>query len=70
MREAVRQSINGGLRQANSEKTARNIWIIHDSLDLIQTAPWNFGINVNEPKNVTARDACPSIHLYRPITLA
>jgi len=70
MREAVRQSINGASRQANSKKTACDIWIIHDALDLFQTAPWNFGINVNEPENVATRGARTGIHLYRSTGLA
>jgi len=70
MREAVRQSINGASRQANSKKTACDIRIIHDALDLLQTAPWNFGIDVDEPENVATRGARTGIHLYGPITLA
>jgi hypothetical protein len=70
MREAVRQSINGGLRKANSEKTACDIRIIHDSLNLFQTAPWNFGIDVDEPENVATRGARTSVHLCCPATLA
>jgi len=70
MREAVRQSINGASRQANSKKTACDIRTIHDALDLLQTAPWNFGIDVDEPENVATRGARTGIHLYGPITLA
>jgi hypothetical protein len=70
MREAVRQSINGASWQANSKVTARDFWIIHDAPYLIQTFPWDFGIHMNKPKNVTVRDAAASVHLYRPIALA
>jgi len=70
MRNAVRQSINGASRQTNSEKTSRGLRVIHDLLDLLQTSPRNFGINMDKPKDVTARDACPSIHLYCSIALA
>src|SRR6266545_6268596 len=70
MREVVRQSIDEGLRQANSKKTACDIRIIHDALDLFQTAPRNFGIDVYKPENVAVRGARTSIHLYRPIALA
>jgi len=70
MREAVRQSINEASRQANSKKTACDIRIVHDSLDLIQTTPRNFGINMYKPKDLAVRGACASVHLYRPITLA
>jgi hypothetical protein len=70
MREAVRQSINGGSRQTNSEKTACDIRIIHDALDLLQTAPWNFGIDVDEPENVAARGPRTSVHLFRSTRLA
>jgi hypothetical protein len=65
MREAVRQSINVGSRELNSKETACDIWIIHDALDLLQTAPWNFGIDVNEPENVATRGARTGVHLYR-----
>jgi hypothetical protein len=70
MRKAVSQSINRASWQANSKVTARDFWIIHDALDLIQTFPRNFGIHMNKPKNVTVRDAAASVHLYRPIALA
>src|SRR5438094_777684 len=70
MREAVRQSINRASRQANSKKTACDIRIIHDALDLLQTAPWNFGIDVDVPENVATRRARTSIHLYRSTGLA
>jgi hypothetical protein len=70
MREAVRQSINGGLRQANSKKTACDIWVIHDALDFFQTAAWNFGINMYKPKDLAVCGARTSVHLYRPTGLA
>lgn len=70
MRKAVSQPINRAPRQANSEITASDARIIHDSLDLIQTSPWNFGINMDKPKDVAVRSPRTSIHLYRPTTLA
>jgi hypothetical protein len=70
MRKTVSQSIDWVSRQTNSEKTARDLRIIHDVLNLVQTAPWNFGINVNKPKDVAVRGPCTSVHLSRPITLA
>jgi len=70
MREAVRQSIDVGLRQANSKKTAGDIRIIYDSLDFFQTTARNFGIDVDEPENVATRGARTGIHLYRSTGLA
>jgi len=70
MREAVRQSINVGWRELNSKETACDIWIIHDALDLLQTAPRNFGIDVDEPENVATRGARTGVHLCRSAGLA
>jgi len=68
--EAVRESINQPLRQANPEVTANDIRLIHYAPDLIQTSQWQFSIDMDEPKNLTARSACTGIHLYGPIRLA
>ena len=54
MRKAVRQSINEASRQTNSEKTSRDLWVIHDLLDLVQTSPRNFSIDMDKPKDVAA----------------
>jgi hypothetical protein len=69
MREAIGQSKDPNSRQANSEITAGSARIIHDSLDLVQRSPWNFGINMDKPKDVAARSPRTSIHLSRPTTL-
>jgi hypothetical protein len=70
MRKAIRESINQPLRQANPKKTANDIRVIHYALDLIQTSQWQFHIDMDEPKDVTARSTCTGIHLYGPIGLA
>src|SRR2546423_9697206 len=67
MRKAVRQSINGASRQTNSKKTSRDLRLIHDLLDLVQTSPRNFSIDMDKPKNVAMCGTCPSIHLHGPI---
>jgi len=67
MRKAVRQSINGASRQTNSKKTSRDFRVIHDLLDLVQTSPRNFGIDMDKPKNVAMCGTCPSVHLHCPI---
>src|SRR5438309_10178839 len=66
MRKAVRQSINGASRQTNSKKTSRDLRLIHDLLDLVQTSPRNSGIDMDKPKNVAMCGTCPSIHLHGP----
>jgi hypothetical protein len=70
MRKAIRQSVNSVSRQTNSKVTTRDLWITRDSLNLIQTFPWNFGINMQKPKDIAARGAAASVHLYCSITLA
>jgi hypothetical protein len=70
MRKGVRQSIDRVLWQANSKKTAGDLRIIHDSLDLVQTSPRNFCIGMEKPKDVATRGARTSIHLCCPATLA
>ncbi len=70
MRKGVRQSINTGSRQANSKVTASDLRIIQGALDLIQASRRNFGINMDEPKDVAAGGVCTSIHLCCSIALA
>jgi hypothetical protein len=70
MGKAVRESINQSLRQANPEVTADDIRLIHYAPDLIQASQWQFSIDMDEPKNLTARSACTGIHLYGPIRFA
>lgn len=70
MRKTIRQSINVRSRQANSKKTACSPGVVHDSLDLTQTSPRNFGIDMEKPENVTMRGASTNIHLYCPIAFA
>lgn len=70
MRKAIRHSINGALRQTNSEKTTSDFWIIHYALDLIQTVRGHFGINVQKPKDFAARGAAASVHLCCSIAVA
>src|SRR5207245_4480195 len=36
---------------------------MHDARDLIQTLQRQFGIGVNEPKDLAARGACARLHL-------
>jgi hypothetical protein len=61
--QAVCKSINQTWRQANSEITANDLWIIHDAPDLIQTLQWQFGIDMNKPKDLPARGTRAGIHL-------
>jgi hypothetical protein len=68
MRKTVGESINPASRQTNSKVTTRDLWITHDALDLIQTFPRNFGINMHKPKDIAARGAATSVHLYCSIT--
>jgi len=70
MRKTIRESINQPLRQANPEVTADDTRVIHYALDLIQTSQWQFSIDMDEPKDVTARSTRTDIHLYGPIRLA
>jgi hypothetical protein len=70
MRKTIRESINQPLRQANPEVTADDIRVIHYAPDFIQTSQWQFSIDMDEPKDVTARSARTGIHLYGPIGLA
>jgi hypothetical protein len=70
MRKAIRESINQPLRQANPEVTANDIRVLHYAPNLIQTSQWHFSIDMDEPKDVTARSAGTGIHLYGPIGLA
>lgn len=63
MSEAVRESINQALRQANPEVTANDSRIIHDARNLIQTSLWDFSIDMHEPKQVAASGACAGVHL-------
>ena len=67
MRKAIREPINQPLRKANPEETANDIRVIHYAPDLIQTSQWQFNIDMDEPKDVTARSARTGIHLYGPI---
>jgi hypothetical protein len=39
-------------RELNSKKTACDIRIDQDALNFIQTAPWNFRIDMDKPKGV------------------
>ena len=59
-----------GSRQAYSKKATRDLRVIHDLLDLVQTAPRNFGVDMDKPKDVTMRGTRADIHLYRSIALA
>jgi len=68
MSEAVRESINQALRQANSEVAANDIRIIHDARDLTQTLQGQSGIDMDKPKDLPARGARAGIHL--PATTA
>jgi len=67
MSKAVREPINQSSRQANPEVTANDIRVIHYPPDLIQTSQWQFRIDMDKPKDVTARSTRTSIHLYCPI---
>jgi hypothetical protein len=70
MRKAIRESINQPLRQANPEVTANHLRVIQYAPDLIQTSQWQFSIDMDKPKDVTAGSARPGIHLYGPIGFA
>jgi hypothetical protein len=63
MSKAIRQSIDQGSGEADPEVTANDNWIIHDAPDLIQTLQWQFGINMNKPKDLPARGTRADIHL-------
>jgi hypothetical protein len=58
------------LRHANPKKTASRVWITHDALNLIQTAPGNFSINMEKPEDVAACHSGTGIHLHGPIRRA
>src|SRR5947208_16802378 len=66
MRKAVRQSINGASRQTNSKKTSRDLRLIHDLLDLVQTSPRNSGIDMDKRENVAMCGTCPSMSFHGP----
>jgi hypothetical protein len=70
MRKGICQSIDAGSRQANSKVTARDLRIIHDALDLIQTSPRDLGINMDEPKDLAPRNLCSNVHLDCPTAIA
>jgi hypothetical protein len=70
VRKAVGESVNPVSRETDSKKTARDFRIVHDTLDLIQTTPWNFGIDMDKPKDVAMCSTCSGIHLYGPVTSA
>ena len=70
MGKAVREPINQSSRQANPEVTANDIRVIHYPPDLIQTSQWQFRIDMDKPKDVTARSTRTGIHLYGPIGFA
>jgi hypothetical protein len=40
--------------------------MLHNARDLIQRLQWQFGIGVDEPKNLPVRGLRPSIHLDGP----
>jgi hypothetical protein len=67
VRKTVGQSIDSVLWKANSKKTACDFRIIQDTLDLRQTTPRNFRIDMDKPESVTVCGACTGIHLYRTI---
>jgi len=70
MGEAISESINQPFRQPNPKETTNDIRVIHYAPDLIQTSQWQFSIDMDEPKAVTARSARTGIHLYGPTGLA
>src|SRR5437667_11419137 len=67
MRKAVRQSINGASRHTNPKKTSRDFRVIHDLLDLVQTCPRNFGVDMDKPMNLVVCGTFLSIHLHGAI---
>ena len=69
MRKAVGQSVNNRLRQADSKETATDFGIGYDTVNLIQTPPWNLGVCVQEPENIAAGRARPGVHLFRTAAL-
>jgi hypothetical protein len=70
MSKAVRKSINQASRQANSEVTPNDLWVIQDALNLIQTSLRDFSVHVHEPKHVAAGNARAGVHLHGSIGLA
>jgi hypothetical protein len=70
MSKAVRESINHASREANSEVAANDIRIIHDAPDLIQALQWQFGVDMDKPKDLPARGAGANIHLPGTTTIA
>ncbi|HEU5246018.1 MAG TPA: hypothetical protein VFU09_02905, partial [Candidatus Udaeobacter sp.] len=67
MREAVRQSINRILRQANSKVAADHIPVLQYTRDFIQASVRDFRIDMHEPEHVAKRSMCARIHLPGPI---
>jgi len=66
MRKAVRQSVYGRRgRQADSEETATDCWIVHYARDLVQTLQRHFGVCMQKPKNIAACGVGSDIHLLR-----
>ncbi len=68
MSKAVRESINQVSWQANPKESTSDAGIIHDARDLIQTLQWQSSVDMDKPKDVSARSARTDIHL--PTTTA
>jgi stage V sporulation protein SpoVS len=68
MSKAVRESIDQVSWQANPKESTSDAGIIHDARDLIQTLQWQSSVDMDKPKNGSARSARTDIHL--PATTA
>jgi hypothetical protein len=71
MRKAIRQSVYSGRgRQADPKETATDFWIAHYPHDFIQRFQRHFGICMQKPQNIAARDIGSGIHLFGTAALA
>jgi hypothetical protein len=65
MRKAIRQSVYSGRgRQADPKETATDFWIAQYPLNLIQRFERHFGVCMQKPQNIAARDISSGIHLF------
>jgi hypothetical protein len=63
MSKAVRESIDQTSWEANPKIPARNIRIIHDLGNVVQTSLRESNVGMQEPKYLAASDASAGIHL-------
>jgi hypothetical protein len=71
MRKAIRQSVySRGGRQADPKEAATDFWIAHYPPNLIQRFQRHFGVCMQKPENIAARDIGSGIHLFGAAALA